>query len=135
MKLFTKILTICLLIHLLASLNAYSQKRALTTKGDTVIVFSVPKAKWLLKQTYKVGELTTLDSLNKSELTIKDSIITGLNMNINDYKKLIIVKGEVIDGQYTHIDQLKKEIKRQKRYKMYAILGGAVSVIAVMIFL
>ena len=56
-------------------------------------------------------------------------------MNINDYKKLIIVKGEVIDGQYTHIDQLKKEIKRQKRYKMYAILGGAVSVIAVMIFL
>ena len=120
---------------MLASLNGYSQKRALTTKGDTVITFSVPKAKWLLKQTYKVEELTVLDSLNKSELTIKDSIITNLNMNINDYKSIIKVKGEVIDIQYTHIDQLKKEIKRQKRYKMYAILGGAVSVIAVIIFL
>ena len=135
MKLFTKLLTISLLIHLLASLNGYSQKRALTTKGDTVIVFSVPKAKWLLKQTYKVGELTVLDSLNKSELAIKDSIITVLNMNINDYKSIIEVKGEIIDGQYTHIAELKKEIRRQKRYKMYAILCGATSVIAVMIFL
>ena len=80
-------------------------------------------------------ELTTIDSLNKVDIKFQDSIITGLNMNINDYKKIIIVKGEVIDVQYTHIDQLKKEIKRQKRYKMYAILGGAVSVIAVMIFL
>jgi len=117
------------------SLSAYSQKRALTSKGDTVIVFSVPKARYLQNQVYKVMELTTIDSLNKVDIKFQDSIITGLNMNINDYKKIIIVKGEVIDVQYTHIDQLKKEIKRQKRYKMYAILGGAVSVIAVMIFL
>ena len=117
------------------NLSAYSQKRALTTKGDTVIVFSIPKAKWLLKQAHKVGELTTLDSLNKIDMAFQDTIIKEQNMIISDYIKIVEVKADVIDVQYKEINQLKKEIKRQKRYKMYAILGGAVSVIAVMIFL
>jgi len=110
------------------NLMTYSQKLVLDDRGDTLVCFSVPKSKFLLKQVYKVAECDTLLKICERQKTLCDTI-TQRNARIifncfgvNDANERII---KVKDYEITRIgDQLKdtqKQVRRQKVYKWFFI--------------
>jgi hypothetical protein len=107
----------------------------LNPNKDTTITFLLPQAKFLLKQHYKVLELTSLDSICEAQRRNDKVIIfqkTKENedfmfVNKNNEEKLFIKDNE-IKGLKTDLSNEKKSTRRQKVYKVVAIgVGGALS--------
>ncbi len=117
---------------LLMNINLYSQTKALTSNGDTVICFSVQKAKFLLKQHYKVKELMELDSINKAQLALKDSVNATNKRTISDLDTVVANQKKIIDFRGAQLSDTKDKLaKSQKQAKISHMALKAVSGVAI----
>jgi hypothetical protein len=114
-------------------LTAYSQKPVLID-GDTTICFSVPQAKFLLKQVYLVAEKDTLLKLTETQLKVSNEKSTIYQQQIQAYQEVINKQSEITQNSIAistqkdeEIKILKKEIAKQKVKTWACILGGVVS--------
>jgi len=128
-----KLLTAILFVNLLLNLTAFSQKTVLSN-GDTTICFSIPQAKFLLKQVYLVAEKDTLLNITETELKISNEKSTIYQQQIQAYKEVINKQIEITQNSIAISNQkdeeikiLKKQVAKQKVKTWFAILGGVVS--------
>ena len=119
---------ILLPLILFLNLTAFSQTLTVLNK-DTVICFSIPRAKYLAKEHYRANELAQMDSLNKDEIRYKDAQIKYYIKNkqkledvIKNQTTIVALREEEVEKLKKEIDLHLKEIKKQKTQKL-VILG------------
>lgn len=115
----------------LTSLKTCSQTITVNNKNDTALCFSLSQAKFLLKQHYRVAELTSLDSVCHARLVVKDSISLSQKRIIAKHEKIIKNQLEIItlkDYELQKTEQAlvaeQKKVRRQKVYKWVAVIAG-----------
>lgn len=120
------------MLILFLSLRAFSQVAELNKNGDTVICFSINRAKFLAKEHYRADAYYKSDSICKSQVKEKDQIINMYkkiedkhNTMIENQKNVITLKNEQIKELELNLQLKDKEIKRQKLYKYISIASGA----------
>jgi hypothetical protein len=113
---------------------AFSQVTVLDSKGDTTICFTIPQAKFLLKEHYKIQECDTLKSICEKQLSICDTALEWGRQISKNQMLVIKNKDEQIKLEEYQITKLKeslkgsqKEIRKQKFYKWSAIIVGGVA--------
>ena len=127
---------ICVFCILLTS-DAFSQVKTSkypsvqVIESDTVIIFDLEQGRKLAIINESKKRLEQLNEIQLKELNEKDSIIINQNAIIVHDDKIkkayndIIVENKNLEklcqDEKTILDQ---EIKKQKRYKWYAIIGG-----------
>ena len=103
-------------------------KTIVNQKGDTLVIMHLNDAKKILTdllQCEVTDSLLTVyverDSLNSEKIILKDNLIEKLNLQNENYKKIVsnletVInnKDEIIVFKDRTIDQQKKEIKKQK---------------------
>ena len=114
----------------------------MTDKGDTSILMSYEDAKCIL------SDLLVCEETNK-ELLIKDTLILLLKNKIALLDTIILKDNEiynncilmntnctkVIDNQKSIIDELRGQVRKQKRNKIIAIIGGGLlTILAILAF-
>ena len=115
------------------SFQTFSQTTVLNSQGDTTICFTVPQAKFLLKQNYQVEMLDSLNSICEEQLNVCDSIKVADLEAFEKYEELLLNKDQVIDVKDYEIktlkgvvDNQKKEIRKQKIFKWVGIGAGGI---------
>ena len=133
-----------LMLWMLMVLPAVSQtiskgeiKTIVNQKGDTLVIMHLNDAKKILTdllQCEVTDSLLTVyverDSLNSEKIILKDNLIEKLNLQNENYKKIVsnletVInnKDEIIVFKDRTIDQQKKEIKKQKFLKKLGFVG------------
>lgn len=114
-------------MSLLTSIKAFSQKATLNDK-DTVICFTVPQSKFLLKKYYQAEELFLLDSICEAQLSVykdisssNERVIKNQSLVIKNKDEEVRLKELEIGGLNELINDKEKEIATQKIYKWIAI--------------
>ena len=132
MKNIKKLIAI-LFVNLLLSSILFSQKTTLID-GDTSICFSIPQAKFLLKQIYVVSEKDTLLKITDNQLkicfeekVIYEEQVINYEEYINNQKEISSNISAVNSQKDLEIKALQKQLKRQKLKTWFSILGGFVS--------
>ena len=120
---------------LLVNFKGFSQKRALTTEGDTVVIFSIPQAKKMLKVYYEAQECKELQVINDSIITSHDNIIQAQIQAISYADTTIMYKDSVIISQKEEIRLYRKQIIKEKKDKRIIGAGGIMGIILAIIFL
>lgn len=127
-------------IVLLTTSTVFSQTKALNSNGDTIIYFSVDKAKYLLKQTYKVKELTELNKVLKQEKKYCDSLQVSQQVQIDDQATIIkndsiIVadKDLIIKNQQKDIKRYRHQVIKQKILKTGLYISNSVTLVVLII--
>jgi hypothetical protein len=128
-----KLLFLCVFINY----NALSQSNGTypkveLIKGDTVVVFSIEQSKKLATINETKKSLEKINEIQVQELLVKDSIIGTQSIIISDLEK-IKKNNEIIISEKNKLEQLyieqnkilTTEVKKQKRYKWYAIITAA----------
>lgn len=124
-----------LILRILGSLflasTSYSQTIILDSQKDTLIGFTIPQAKFLLKQPSKVKEQIALLDVCEKQRLYQDStrradsiIIKNLNTTIENKEEATVIKDMLCKAEK---DGLNSEIDRQKRQK-WIIIGVGVLV-------
>lgn len=123
-----------MLVVLSASSTLFSQTTVLNTKGDTTLCFTVPQAKFLLKEHYRAEECDTLKKICEKQLAYSDSVMKSDKKIQSDQSSIIKNKDGIIALQDYQIDELRKSLsleqkatRRQKTYKTLAIISGSIS--------
>jgi gamma-glutamyl phosphate reductase len=112
-------------------------KTIVNQKGDTLVIMHLNDAKKILTdllQCEVTDSLLTVyverDSLNSEKIILKDNLIEKLNLQNENYKKIVsnletVInnKDEIIVFKDRTIDQQKKEIKKQKFLKKIGFVG------------
>jgi gamma-glutamyl phosphate reductase len=112
-------------------------KTIVNQKGDTLVIMHLNDAKKILTdllQCEVTDSLLTVyverDSLNSEKIILKDNLIEKLNLQNENYKKIVsnletVInnKDEIIVFKDRTIDQQKKEIKKQKFLKKLGFVG------------
>jgi hypothetical protein len=114
---------------------SFSQKVILDDK-DTLIAFSVPQSKYLLKEVYRAIMLDSLLKLSDEQLTLSRSIILADKLAMDKYEEVIennafslrIRDAQIREKDKTIVGQ-KREIVRQKRQKIIGIICGSVTTV------
>jgi len=113
------------------NITVYSQKTILSNTKDTLICFTINQSKFLLKEHYKLEKCDTLFSICELKNSLKDSVIKGKNLIIQnhiginkDLMQIITLKDEQFNNIKTENLSLSKQLKWQKIYKFCAIIGG-----------
>lgn len=124
------------------SIKENSVKAIVTDKGDTSILIPYEDAKCIL------SDLLVCEETNK-ELLIKDTLILSLKNKIALLDTIILKDNEiynncilmntnctkVIDNQKSIIDELRGQVRKQKRNKIIAIIsGGLLTILAILAF-
>jgi len=111
----------------LTSIKAFSQKAILSDK-DTIICFTIPQSKFLLKKYYQAEELLILDSICEAQLVnfkavsnSNERIIKSQYLMIQNKEEELRLKELEIGGLNELISDKEKEIATQKTYKWIAI--------------
>jgi hypothetical protein len=114
---------------------SYSQKVMLDGK-DTLIAFSVPQSKYLLKEVYRAIMLDSLLKLSDEQLTLSRSIIVADKLAMEKYEEVIEnnagalrIREVQIKEKDKTIRSLNAEVKRQKRQKVIGIICGSVTTV------
>lgn len=117
-------------MSLLTSIKAFSQKAILSEK-DTVICFTVPQSKFLLKKYYQAEELLILDSICEAQLvnfkgvsSSNERIIKNQSLLLKNKDEELRLKELEMGGLNELISDKDKEINKQKLYKWVAIVSG-----------
>ena len=117
----------------LMSSKVFSQKAIVEKKGDTLICFTIPQAKFLLKEQYRLQMTDSLLSVCEMQKVECDSIRNGTNSLIQKYEKAIKLCNQYQSIQEIEIRKLnesiefqKKLVRKEKRGKIVAIIGGSV---------
>lgn len=112
------------------SIKAFSQKAILSDK-DTIICFTIPQSKYLLKKYYQAEELLILDSICEAQLSSfkaisnsNERIIKNQSLVLKNKDEEVRLKELEIGGLNELISDKDKEINKQKTYKWIAIVSG-----------
>ncbi len=123
-------LIMLLYLLLLASIQLYSQTTILNKK-DTLVCFSVPQSKYLLKKYHEAATFRQLNSVCERQLFFSDSVVAAEKEIILNQSLIIKNKDEVVslkDYEITNLkEQLKSQVRKtntQKVYKVIAITAG-----------
>jgi hypothetical protein len=117
------------------NLKGFSQKRALTTEGDTVVIFSIPQAKKLLKVYHEAQECKKLQVVNDSIISVQEDVIKSQQQAILYADTTILYKDSVIISQKEEIRLYRKQIIKEKKEKRLIGAGGIIGIILAAIFL
>ena len=124
------------------SIKENSVKAIVTDKGDTSILIPYKDAKHIL------SDLLVCEETEKESL-VKDTLILTLNNKIILLDSIILKEKElydnciltntncnkIIDNQKTIIDELRVQVKKEKRNKLIAIIGGGLlTILAILAF-
>jgi hypothetical protein len=134
----------CLLLFFVLPFLSYGQKYPLVKFDgkDTLIVFSIAQGKQLIAQNEERLKDKQLILLNVAQISQQDTIIASQDTQINNlllintnYVNIIKQKDDLISISETEKKILEKEVKRQKRQKGIAIIGGSVvSILLIIVF-
>lgn len=115
------------------SLTLFSQK-PVSIEGDTLICFSIPQSKYLLKQVYLLNESDTLLKLTEAQLSICKSKNFIYTQQIEAFQKIIENEKEInknvlaINTQKDEdIKNLKTQLANQKLKTWASIFSGFVT--------
>ena len=143
-NLINQIKSFCLLLFFLLPFLSYGQKYPLVKFDgkDTLIVFSIAQGKQLIVQNEERLKDKEIIRLNVAQISQQDTIIASQDIQINNlllintnYVNIIKQKDDLISICETEKKILDKEVKRQKRQKIIAIIGGSVVSILLIIVL
>ena len=135
-NLIDKIKAGCLLLVFLLPLISYGQKYPLVKFDgkDTLLIFTIVQGKQLIAQNEERLKDKQIISLNVGQIRQQDTIIASQNTKINNlllmntkYVDIIKQKDDLSSICEAEKSMLDKEIKRQKRQKWIAIIGGAIA--------
>lgn len=108
---------------LFTNLIAYSQTTILNDKGDTLIGFTIPEAKFLLLKVHEVEELKTLNYALKEQKGDCEFINIEQRGQLRNYEQVVKNQNEkmaMINLQFAGLESdLKKSNKRYKRQVVY----------------
>lgn len=124
-------------------------KAIVNPKGDTLVVMHLNDAKKILTDLLKCEVTDSLlnvyverDSLNTEKIILKDKLIEKLNLQDENYVKIVsnletVVKNkdEIIIYKDKTIKQQKKEIRKQKILKNLGFVGCVVLPVITLIIL
>jgi hypothetical protein len=103
---------------------------------DTLIAFSVPQSKYLLKEVYRAIMLDSLLKLSDEQLTLSRTIIVADKLAMEKYEEVIEnnagalrIREVQIKEKDKTIRSLNAEVKRQKRQKVIGIICGSVTTV------
>lgn len=112
---------------------AYSQK-AVSVEGDTLVCFSVPQSKYILKQFYLVAEKDTLLSISETQFRVCESQKILYQEQIKAYEQIISRNTEIVNNlnviseqKDITIKELQKQIRKQKIRTAISIGCGVVT--------
>ena len=115
------------------NLSAFSQQ--IISNKDTLVCFTIPQAKFLLKKYYDAEKFKALDSVSEKQSSIKDSVIKSMNVRLLEKDSIIADDSSYILIQNKNIKSLnislyKQQVATEKQivYKWAAIvIGGLIS--------
>lgn len=124
-------------------------KTIVNPKGDTLVIMHLNDAKKILTdllQCEVTDSLLTIyverDSLNSEKIILKDNLIEKLNLQNENYKKIVsnletVInnKDEIIVFKDKTINQQKKEINKQKFLKKLGFVGCVILPVITLIVL
>lgn len=124
-------------------------KTIVNPKGDTLVIMHLNDAKKILTdllQCEVTDSLLTIyverDSLNSEKIILKDNLIEKLNLQNENYKKIVsnletVInnKDEIIVFKDKTINQQKKEINKQKFLKKIGFVGCVILPVITLIVL
>lgn len=117
------------------NLTVFSQKTELID-GDTVICFTIPQSKFLLKQVYLVTEKDTLCKILTNELFICKQQNEKYKENLNLYNQISVKEIQTTNNNSAILSQksieivlLKAQVKSQKIKTIFASATGFVTTI------
>jgi len=110
-----------------------------TEKGDTLVIMNHKDAKVLLEDVLHYEYSDSLlavykerDSLNTNIITLQKGAIVKLAIKEMNFENIIANLNKIIANNKTEVElkdktikEQKKEIRKQKFYKIIAIIGGA----------
>jgi len=118
---------------LLKSSIIFSQKVILDNK-DTLICFTQPECKMILKEFSKANYLDTLSKIQSKEIyllkTSNKELQEMIDIKASQLKlsqDLSKIKDVEIERLVVQKDRMKKEITRQKTHKIIGIIAGSIS--------
>ncbi len=132
------------MLLLLANLTVFSQAtildstavknvRTLKIGNDTIIGFTVPQSKYLLKEHYRAEKLDTLNRICEQQKTECDSLrkdnlqeISNFQMVISNQNKMFALKEEELKKTELSLADTHKELRKQKMQKLITI-GAALA--------
>lgn len=135
-NLIDKIKAGCLLLVFLLPLISYGQKYPLVKFDgkDTLLIFTIVQGKQLIAQNEERLKDKQVISLNVAQISQQDTIIASQDKKIKNlelmntsYVNIIKQKDDLSSIFEAEKSMLDKEIKRQKRQKWVAIIGGAIA--------
>lgn len=135
-NLIDKIKAVCLLLVFLLPLILYGQKYPLVKFDgkDTLLIFTIVQGKQLIAQNEERLKDKQVISLNVAQISQQDTIIASQDKKIKNlelmntsYVNIIKQKDDLSSIFEAEKSMLDKEIKRQKRQKWVAIIGGAIA--------
>ena len=83
----------------------------------------------------ELGLITTKYSLLENKIVLKDSVISNLNFQINDFDSILNTKGSQLEYTKQLNDKLKLEIKKQKLKNKILSSAGLIAIGGVILIL
>ena len=121
------------MLVLLKSSILFSQKQIISN-NDTLICFTSDQCKTILKEFNRANYLDTLNKIQSKELSILrvsfmelSSIVELKTTQLKLSQDLSKIKDVEIERLASQKKQLQKELKRQKRNKIFVLIAGSVS--------
>lgn len=107
--------------------------------NDTLTCYNNSELKLIAKKVLRANECDTLLLLSKTELTLKDSIISSLNQTIDVKDSIISINKSInkdnvniIALHVKQISSLESEVKKLSRKNKFLKVGWGVSLLAVL---
>ena len=115
------------------SFVSYSQSLKLIN-SDTLICFSIPQGKYLLKQVNTAKFFVLQDSISKVIIDQKDLLINTKNLQIKNLENIQRLNDSLnhvcelkTEALTVYNDNLVRQFRKEKRAKIIALLGGVIS--------
>ena len=129
---------IMLILIGMMSLNSFSQN----VIDSTSIQLKKPIVRLVIKDLIigdglkkELGLITTKYSLLENKIVLKDSVISNLNFQINNFDSILNTKGSQLEYTKQLNDKLKLEIKKQKLKNKILSSAGLIAIGGVILIL
>ena len=128
---------------MLKSSITYSQGITLDKRGDTLICFTTPQSKFLLKTYYELQECKNLDSIAiKQNQTLKN-LIAIKDKQISEQKELtaktehqVAINKDAVDSMISVVNDQNKSIKKlQVKNYILSVVGATGTLVMTILYL
>jgi hypothetical protein len=132
-----------LLLFWLKSSIVFSQAITLNSKGDTLLCFSIPQSKFLLKTYYGLQECKANDTITANENKALKTIISTKDKEIAEQKELtakteqeVSINKEAISRMIQVVnDQNNSIVKLQRKNYLLSVLGATGTLVMGVLYL